>query len=97
MSITYELAKDLCGYAGAVSLSLMTFPQVYYSYAHRTTEGLSPMFMFFQILTSCIFIVYGVLLPSNPIIVANALALCGSSLIVLATRLFRNVPDRDSQ
>ena len=60
----------------------LTVPQVVHTFRTKSTEGLSPTFLLLQWCASACFLAYGLLLPSYPIIVANASAGFGASLLV---------------
>ena len=75
---------DAFGYAGAVFLTLLTFPQVYYCFKNKTSKGLTVSFLFLEFMTSICFVCYGILLPSLPVIIANTSALIGTILLIIA-------------
>ena len=80
---------EIFGYLGAVCLTLLTYPQVYESYKHKSTNGLNNKLFLLQFLTSAFFLVYGILLPAIPVMVANGSALFGSILLIIAKLKFR--------
>jgi len=77
------MLANLFGYGGAVTLSLMTIPQIYKSYQSREMDSISPYFLCLQFLTSFFFLIYGVLLGKIPIIVANSISLCGVCILLI--------------
>ena len=76
-----EIHPDIFGYLGAFFLTLLTYSQVYTCYKNKSAEGISPLFIFFQIMASVSFLIYGILIVSLPMIVANSSSLFGSSLL----------------
>lgn len=88
------LLVDILGYVGAVFVFFLTYPQVYHCFRYQTTKGLSPWFIFFEFMASICFTLYGIYLPSTPIIVANTSALFGSLLLILAKIKY---PEQDSE
>lgn len=85
---------DIFGYSGAVFLTLLTYPQVYYCYRNKSTEGISSWFIFFQFMTSLCFLIYGCLLIQLPIIIANASAFIGSLLLISAKINFTKTEEK---
>ena len=80
---------DIFGYAGAVFLSLLTYPQVYHCYKKKTSSGLTGWFLFFELMTSICFLIYGLLIDELPIIIANGSALFGTILLIIAKFKFK--------
>ena len=83
-----ELLLDITGYGGACFLTLLTYPQVYYSFKNKTTKGINEWFIFFQFMTSLCFLIYGIILFQLPIIIANGSAFLGSNLLIFAKLKF---------
>ena len=81
---------DAFGYAGAVFLTLLTFPQVYHCYKNKTSKGLTVSFLFLEFMTSVCFICYGALLPSLHVIIANTSALVGTILLIIAKIIYKS-------
>ena len=79
---------DGFGYAGAVFLTLLTLPQVYHCYKNKSTGDITWSFLFLEIMTSISFCIYGGLLPSTPVIVANSVAFVGTTLLIIAKAIF---------
>lgn len=73
---------DLIGYFGAICLSVLTIPQVIQSWKRRSVDGVSKWFMFIQWITCITFVLYGSLIVDYPIIIANSIALLGSSMLI---------------
>ena len=84
--------SEIFGYIGAFCLTLLTFPQVYECYKTKSTNGLHNGFIILQFLTSAFFLVYGILLPAIPVMVANGSALLGSILLIIAKLKFKQKP-----
>ena len=83
-----EELTDVLGYAGAVFLTCLTYPQVWHCYRRKSTEGVPWAFLFFEFMTSACFLAYGILLPSLPVILANAAAFVGAILLIVAKILY---------
>ena len=87
MSI-WGVDTDIFGYLGSGCLTLMYLPLVYRVYHTKYTDALSTSTLVLQILTSTLFIVYGIGLPSNPIIIANGSSLACSVYLTYAKRQY---------
>jgi MtN3 and saliva related transmembrane protein len=89
MTITNTDA-DIVGYFGAVFLSLLLVPQVYEIYKLKKCDQISIYFIILEGLTSITWIIYGIMLLSIPIIVANSLSLFFTLLLIIAKYIFKN-------
>ena len=56
MNIIFEII----GYIASILLSMLLIPQVYTTYTTKNVEGLSPWFLYFELLTTLLWIVYGI-------------------------------------
>ena len=69
---------EVIGYIASVLLSFLLVPQVYTTYKTKKIDGLSSWFLYFEVVTTILWIIYGIgfLLDGNlyglPIIIANA-------------------------
>ena len=84
-----EIEIDLFGYIGAICVSLFLIPQVYQTYKLKQCEEISICFVILQTTASICFIIYGYLLRSLPLIIANSIALFCSLLLLLAKYIFK--------
>ena len=89
MEYIKEEHYDIFGYIGAGFLTFLTYPQVYESYMKKSTKGIAPLFIFFQIMASLFFLIYGLLISSLPMIVANTSALFGSLILTTFKCIFK--------
>ena len=80
---------DVFGYIGAVLLTLLFLPQVYTTYKTKDAEGLSYIFLGLEFLASLNFIIYGFLIRSIPVIIANSSAFICSILLLIAKLKFK--------
>ena len=80
---------DIFGYIGAVLLTLLFVPQVYTTYQTKNIEGLSYIFLILEFLAALNFIIYGFLINSIPIIIANSSAFICSILLLVAKINFK--------
>mgnify|MGYP000873788429 CR=1 FL=1 len=73
---------DIVGYSGTIILSFTLVPQVYKTFSDKKAEGLSYIYLSLQTIANLIFIYYGYLIKSLPIIICNSFVLiCSSSLL----------------
>ena len=81
---------DIFGYIGAILLTFLFIPQVYTTYKNRNTEGISYIFLILEFLAALNFIIYGFLINSLPIIIANGSAFICAILLIVAKFKFKN-------
>jgi len=75
---------DAVGYVGGVFLCLILVPQLYKVIKLKQTDQISSIFIILAIMTSILFLVYGFLINSIPLIVSNIItALQNSALLIL--------------
>lgn len=75
---------EIIGYIASVLLSFLLVPQVYTTFTTKKVDGLSSWFLYFEVVTTILWIIYGIgfLLDNN---------LNGLSIIIANTSLFINV------
>ncbi len=78
------MIAEITGYSAAAFLSILFIPQVYKTFKTKDVNGLSYMFLFLQIITSALFITYGFLIDSIPVIIANTSTLLCNILLIFA-------------
>jgi len=81
---------DIFGYIGAVLLTILFIPQVVTTYKTRNIDSLSYIFLILEFLASLNFIIYGFLIGSIPVIIANSSAFICSILLIVAKRNFKD-------
>lgn len=76
------MLMDVIGATAALCTTIAFVPQAYHSYKTRDLSGISlPMYGIFT-LGVALWLIYGVLICDGPIIVANAITLCLSAVIL---------------
>jgi MtN3 and saliva related transmembrane protein len=74
--------KDLVGYCAAFSTTVAFVPQAWQSWRTRDLSGISlPMYALFTLGVS-LWLAYGILISSTPVILANAITLLLSLLVL---------------
>ena len=63
--------NDIIGYVGTGILAVTLVPQVYKTFRNRKATDLSWVYLFLQISSNILFIIYGLGLQSLPIIISN--------------------------
>ena len=81
---------DIFGYIGAILLTFLFMPQVYTTYKNKNTDGISYVFLLLEFAASLNFIIYGFLINSLPIIIANGSAFICAILLIFAKFKFKN-------
>ena len=84
------MLSDIIGYMAAGFLSILFIPQVYRTFKTKDTNAISYFFLILQVFTSSLFITYGYLIDSIPIILANISTLICNFLLIFAKLKFRN-------
>ena len=74
--------NDITGYIGTALLAVTLLPQVYKTFKNRKADDLSWIYLFLQISSNVLFIIYGFGLHSLPIIISNCMVgICSLSLV----------------
>lgn len=74
--------KDLMGFIAAFLTTTAFLPQAYHSWKTRDLSGISlPMYSMFTLGVAA-WLVYGILIDSLPVIVANAITLMLSAIVL---------------
>ena len=81
-SISILHLKDLIGFVAAFLTTTAFIPQAYHSWKTRDLTGISlPMYTMFT-LGVAVWLIYGILIHSLPIILANSITLMLSSIVL---------------
>ena len=81
---------DYIGYFGCFLLTILSIPQVYLSYVTKSTTGLSLVSLCLGLLTSAVFITYGIMLEANPIIFSNIPPIIANSVLIYMKFKYNN-------
>ena len=68
-----EQQYDPVGYVAAFFLCLTLIPQLYHTYKMKQMDQISWYFIIISSITCLLFLIYGILLKSLPIIIANSI------------------------
>ncbi|CEL97454.1 unnamed protein product [Vitrella brassicaformis CCMP3155] len=91
--------SEAFGYVGSILLFLVFLPQVWLTYRSRKADGISLLMIVLEVLASCSFITYGILIHEWPVIIANASALLCALLLLTAKIIYSkpSLPSGDSR
>lgn len=84
------------GYFGSFMLSILLLPQIYTTYKTKNVEGLSTYFLFFEVVTTILWIIYGTgfllegSLDGLPIVIANSCMLISVIILLIMKRAFKS-------
>lgn len=67
--------KDIIGYLATVIWTVMMLPQVWKAYVTKSMTDISWVMVIFYILNCMLWLIYGYLIISNPLILCNGIAL----------------------
>lgn len=73
---------EIFGYLAATTLLVTLIPQIIKTIKKKKVDDISYVFVFLQVLTGIFFLIYGLLLKENPIIIANSLLLTQTILML---------------
>ena len=73
---------EIFGYLAAATLLSTLIPQLIKTIKKKKVDDISYVFVFLQVLTSIFFLIYGLLLKENPLIIANSLLLVQTLLML---------------
>lgn len=73
---------EIFGYLAAATLLSTLIPQLVKTIRKKKVDDISYVFVFLQVLTSIFFLIYGLLLKENPLIIANSLLLVQTLLML---------------
>lgn len=84
------MIEDTFGYIGSVFLVITLIPQLVKTYRTKSADDISRGFVFFALLTTIIYLIYGILIDQNPIIVANSLLLVENFILLYFKYIYGN-------
>lgn len=84
------MIEDTFGYIGSVFLVITLIPQLVKTYRTKSADDISRGFVFFALITTIIYLIYGILIDQNPIIVANSLLLVQNFILLYFKYIYRN-------
>ena len=82
------LITQIVGYCAAVSLMSTLLPQLYHTFKTKKVEDISYFFILLNLLTSTLFLIYGILLYELPIIIANVFLIIQNSTLFTFKKLY---------
>ena len=76
----HQIITDLIGYIGTVVAACLMVPQVYKTYRTKSASDVSWAMILLYFLNSTLWAIYGVLIGSQPLMLANGIAIVVSSI-----------------
>ena len=74
--------ENIIGFTGTALLGVTMLPQVYKTFSEKKANDLSLCYLLLQFSANVLFIIYGYLIQSLPVIISNCIVfLCSSSLM----------------
>ena len=86
---------SIIGYIASGFLSFLLVPQVYTTFITKDVKGLSSGFLYFEVITTLLWIVYGIgfLLENDmngiPILIANTCLLINTTILLIFKHIFK--------
>lgn len=84
------MESDILGYVGGFFITITLIPQLMRTYKTKRAKDISPIFVVLALLTTLIYLSYGILINETPIIVANAVLLFQNFLLLYFKYAYRN-------
>lgn len=78
-----EIFKEIVGYSATIVGTSIMLPQVYKTFKTKTSKDISWGMLVLYFLNCLLWLVYGFLIFSNPLILTNGIALIISSVQIL--------------
>lgn len=79
---------QVIGYMAAITLISTLLPQLYHTYKTKKVDDLSYHFILLNLITSCLFLFYGILLRELPIIIANIFLILQNITLMMFKRIY---------
>ena len=83
-----NIAKDIVGFTAAFCLVITLLPQLYYTWKTKKADDISYGFLFLQLTTCLLFLIYGILIFEIPLITANSLVISQSFALTIMKIIF---------
>jgi len=74
--MTENKIAESIGYIGAFFLTITLIPQIVHTIKTKKVNDISFWFIGLQITTCILFLIYGIMIFENPLIVSNGIVLC---------------------
>lgn len=79
---------EFVGYCAAISLIITLCPQIYHTYKTKKVVDLSYFFIVLNLITSVLFLIYGILLKQLPLIIANIFLILQNMILVVFKKIY---------
>tara|TARA_B110001469_G_scaffold98945_1_gene95802 strand:+ start:237 stop:536 length:300 start_codon:yes stop_codon:yes gene_type:complete len=83
---------DYVGYIASILLCMILIPQLYHIFKVKKMDQISWYFILLNLLTSILFLIYGILIEAFPIVIANII-LCIQNLMLIFLKIKFNIID----
>ena len=83
---------DFVGYAGTITAFSFMIPQVYRTYTTKSVEDISWAMLVILLTNGALWLTYGLLLDSIPLIIANSISIVVTSTQIILKILYRHNP-----
>ena len=94
-----NFAFKIIGYLGSIMLGILLIPQVWTTYKTKKVEGISSLFLYFELVTVTLWIIYGIgfIIEDNidglPIIIANTALLINVIILLIMKYIYTNTQE----
>lgn len=94
-----DFVFKIIGYLGSIMLGILLIPQVFTTYKTKQVEGISSLFLYFELVTVALWIIYGIgfIIEDNidglPIIIANTALLINVIILLIMKHIYANTQE----
>ena len=82
MASDREIATDVVGYLAGCFLSIKSYTSINSYFKTKSATDISFVFLFMTLNTCILFLIYGILISSDPLIISNAIVLCQAFILL---------------
>ena len=82
--------SDIIGYIASFFLVTTTVPQIIHTIKIKKADDISYVFLSLQLVTCVLFLLYGILLNENPLIIANSIVGSQVLCMIVLKRIYRH-------
>ena len=77
-----EISTQVVGYLAGCFLVSNLIPQIIHTFKTKSATDISYLFLFMCLNTSILFLIYGILISSDPLIISNTIVLLEAFILV---------------
>lgn len=83
-----DVFAQIIGYSAAIFLIVTLLPQIHHTYKTKKVDDLSYFFIVLNLITSSLFLLYGILLQELPLIIANIFLIFQNITLIIFKKIY---------